>query len=76
MSYAFLLVNTSVWAFHASWCCKLNLLGYLMEKLTVQEGERISPVWDLSQERVFTMTILNQRVSFFGVLFCSYWRIA
>ena len=40
-----------------------------MEKLTAHERERISPVWDLSQERVFTMTVLNQRVSFFLAFF-------
>lgn len=40
-----------------------------MEKLTSNERERISPVWDLSQERVFTMTILNQRVAFFLAFF-------
>lgn len=40
-----------------------------MEQLSLHERSQLSPVWDLSQERVFTMTVLNQRISFFLAFF-------
>lgn len=32
--------------------------------------DKTSPVWDMSQERVFMETLLNQRFNFLTVLFC------
>jgi hypothetical protein len=40
-----------------------------IERLNPRERERLPPVWDLSQERVFVISVLNQRVSFFLALF-------
>ena len=38
-------------------------------KLTAAERDRASPVWDMSQERVFEETLLNQRFNFFLLFF-------
>jgi hypothetical protein len=37
--------------------------------LSAQERDERSPVWDMSQERVFTETLLHQRFNFFLVVF-------
>src|SRR5688572_13018972 len=37
--------------------------------LSAEERERLSPVWDMSQERVFTETLLHQRFNFFLIVF-------
>jgi hypothetical protein len=39
--------------------------------LTAELREGISPVWDMSQERVFMETILNQRFQFFLLIFSA-----
>jgi hypothetical protein len=44
-------------------------LDETMARLSSREREKISPVWDLSQERVFAITVINQRVSFFLAFF-------
>jgi hypothetical protein len=38
-------------------------------KLTAAERDKASPVWDMSQERVFEETLLNQRFNFFLLFF-------
>jgi hypothetical protein len=38
-------------------------------KLTAAERDKASPVWDMSQERVFEETLLNQRFNFFLLCF-------
>lgn len=40
-----------------------------MTSLSSEEREQLSPVWDLSQERAFTMSLINQRISFFLAFF-------
>ena len=37
--------------------------------LTAEYRDRTSPVWDMSQERVFIETLLNQRFNFFLIFF-------
>ncbi len=39
------------------------------EGVTVEYREKTSPVWDMSQERLFIETLLNQRFNFFLVFF-------
>ena len=40
-----------------------------MPNIDQSERDRLSPVWDISQERVFTMTLLNQRIHFLLLFF-------
>lgn len=40
-----------------------------MSNITRDDRDKLSPVWDLSQERVLTMTLINQRINFFVVFF-------
>jgi len=37
--------------------------------ISAAERDKASPVWDMSQERAFLETLLNQRFNFFMVLF-------
>jgi len=37
--------------------------------ITATERDRMSPVWDMSQERVYHATLLNQRFNFMMILF-------
>jgi hypothetical protein len=39
------------------------------DELTLESRDRLSPVWDMSQERVLALTILNQRFHFLLVFF-------
>ena len=41
--------------------------GAAIDSLAViAERDRLSPVWDMSQEKALTETLLNQRFSFFS----------
>jgi hypothetical protein len=41
-----------------------------MPNINQQERDLKAPVWDISQERVFVFTLVNQRLQFL-ILFCS-----
>jgi len=41
-----------------------------MPKINQEERDLKAPVWDMSQERVFVFTLVNQRLQFL-ILFCS-----